>query len=425
MNGSFIRKKLFLFLVFLITISFVKGKLITIDLTASIENDKLEVLSASYENYKWIPSLIYQTLLVSNEFITTGYTLIETEISLYNPLLPNIGISASLYMKQNFIKEISNVHLAKCDESTIMENYIGLSLGVLKINDVKNDDYIFLFDLQRSQQIDEKIFSFSKWELKNNILSSSLYIGNVHEHFTSNDGIIGSCENNDDNFWACSFKEMIFNDKKISLMKEDNKEYYKIYFLSDNYNIIFPSKFQKEIEEKTNHKCKLEETNEFKCEGFFNENDYFPLTLVNETINITLEVDNSKRYISDDDTQKEKTNIIFKSYDFIIFPLIMFKQFHVQFNAEKKVISFYTTDGSILKVKDSQNNIPDQSTTSSTSTGTILLVILIILLILALLFGIFYFIKKKRGSTIEKNINRFTKFEDEEDFKNMNENKVY
>ena len=51
--------------------------------------------------------------------------------------------------------------------------------------------------------------------------------------------------------------------------------------------------------------------------------------------------------------------------------------------------------------------------------------ILIIILVLALAFGLFYFIKKKYKSNVEKDINQFNKFEDEEDAKPMNDKKVY
>ena len=51
------------------------------------------------------------------------------------------------------------------------------------------------------------------------------------------------------------------------------------------------------------------------------------------------------------------------------------------------------------------------------------LVILVILILLGLcLAGVFYF-KNKRKT--ESNINKFSKFEDEEDYQNMNEKKVF
>ena len=57
-------------------------------------------------------------------------------------------------------------------------------------------------------------------------------------------------------------------------------------------------------------------------------------------MNITLEVDKMNRfydYPSSDGT----TNILFHDLEYIIFPLVMFKKFHVQFDVEKKVISFF------------------------------------------------------------------------------------
>lgn len=423
MNISFIREKINLFLVcFIITIVFSKQKYIELNLNSPYGNNNFEYLSVVYEEYKWIPSLLYPTLLVLNEYVTEGYKEIS-QGTFFNPLLTNEGLDFALFIKKDFIKEITNIALAKNTGNTDKENYIGLSFGYSSETVGLNQENIFLFYLTKSNQIEKEIFSFSKWELKNNLITSTLYLGDMHENFKSNNGIIGSCKNSDDTFWGCSFNEMIFNDgKKISLMNSDNK-LYKIYFISDNYDIIFPKKFEDEFKNKTDHKCNYE-NQEFKCEGFFNEKDYTSLKLVNDDMNITLEVDNLNRYRSNDNSTKEKTRIKFKKSEVIIFPLIMFKQFHVQFDAQEKVISFYTTDNSILQVKESPKNNPDTSTSSS-SIGTVFLAILIILLILALLFGAFYFIKKRRDSNVEKNINRFTKFEDEEDFKDMNEKKVY
>ena len=39
-------------------------------------------------------------------------------------------------------------------------------------------------------------------------------------------------------------------------------------------------------------------------------------------------------------------------------------------------------------------------------------------------FGVFWFIKKRKGS-IEKNINKYNKFDEDDNFKNLNEQRVF
>ena len=125
-------------------------------------------------------------------------------------------------------------------------------------------------------------------------------------------------------------------------------------------------------------------------------------------MDITLEIDSKKRFNSEED--KDSINMIFsKDIDYIIFPLIMFKNFHIQFDAETNIIRFYSTDRNILHVKIKEQ----QSENNSSSALTIFLVILIILLLLGLSFGIFCFLKKRKISKSEQIF--------EDDFKNMNE----
>ena len=166
------------------------------------------------------------------------------------------------------------------------------------------------------------------------------------------------------------------------------------------------------------------------CYNLFDNKLFIPLTLSNENMNITIEIDSIQRYIKE--AEKEETNIIFKEEnDYLIFPMIMFKNFHVLFDADNTIIKFYSNDTDILQVKEEdKNNDEDKDTTSpssSSSSSTVLkvfLIILIIAIIIGLGLFIFIFIRKRRNN-VEKNINKFTKFEDEEDFKNLNENKVY
>ena len=152
-------------------------------------------------------------------------------------------------------------------------------------------------------------------------------------------------------------------------------------------------------------------------------------------MNITLEVDNLERFY---DFSEEFTistgisNIDFAKIDFIIFPLTMFKMFHVQFDMGNNTISFYTNDSSILEVPKKEEPTPTQNPQPTQepkkdddpdgpSTGLIVfLVILSILLIGGLGYGGLLIYKKKHRPDIEKRFNKYSKFEDED----INENKL-
>ena len=67
-------------------------------------------------------------------------------------------------------------------------------------------------------------------------------------------------------------------------------------------------------------------------------------------MNITVEIDYFAKYSKSNDTLKNKTRIKFLDIDYIIFPLIMFKHFHIEFDANKKTISFFTKNSSILEL---------------------------------------------------------------------------
>ena len=94
----------------------------------------------------------------------------------------------------------------------------------------------------------------------------------------------------------------------------------------------------------------------------------------------------------------------------------------MQFDAENYKINFYTTDESILKIKKEQKE--DKKKGSSSKVGTVFLVIFIILLILGLGCGAFWLLKKRRNS-VEKNINKYNKFEDEDNFQDMNDKRIF
>ena len=53
-------------------------------------------------------------------------------------------------------------------------------------------------------------------------------------------------------------------------------------------------------------------------------------------MNITLEVDKINRFYANYPSSGRTTNIFFSEFEYIIFPLVMFKNFHVQFDVENQ-----------------------------------------------------------------------------------------
>ena len=171
-----------------------------------------------------------------------------------------------------------------------------------------------------------------------------------------------------------------------SLINENNKPYI-IYFSSEFNKIHFPKKFENKIKN-----CYLEKTkSEFICRELKNK-DYVSLKLRNDNMNITLEVDKMNRfydYPSSDGT----TNILFHNLEYIIFPLVMFKKFHVQFDVEKKVISFFSNDTSILEVKKELDKTQETENSTVISTGIIILITVLGIVLIGLIS--FFYYKKK------------------------------
>jgi len=305
-----------------------------------------------------------------------------------------------------------SIDLKNCYFGISPENNIYGTFGKEKfiLNSLKNKDLI-----------KKKIFSFDDWDLKTDPKNPKTYfnLGESHEVFNSNEGIIGTCQTNpEDSFWGCSFKEMLFNNINIPLTYNNSEKFYKIYIASETHNIFFPSSFKKIFIDNSNINCKFNDDNYLNCSNFFNQDNYATLQLTeeNEQFVIKGEIDNMFRFNEDNEEKKNIARIKFQDdLDYIILPLIVFKKFHIQFNAENNEISFYTTDSNILQVKGKKGN--------SSSGLKVFLIILIILIILALCFGIYWFLKKR--ITPETNINKFSKFEDEESYKNLNENKVF
>ena len=283
-----------------------------------------------------------------------------------------------------------------------------------------NKLYNILNNLKAKEKIKERIFSFTKWDIKASPPTSKLYLGESYNIFNSNEGIIGTCESYpNDSLWGCSFKEMIFNNINIPL-KNETESLYKIYFASEIQDLYFPKSYEQIFKELSKYSCDKNTKNYLECKNFFNSSNYVSLQLTeeNEKFIIKGQVDNLARFSNtDDDSKKDMARIRFEDIDYIILPLMVFKEFHVQFDAENSLISFYTENSEILEVKEKGKN-------KSSSIGTVLIIILIILVVLGLIFGAYWFFIKRRKS-VETNINTFSKFEDEDSYKNVNEKKVF
>ena len=391
----------------------------------SIDNDDLEPIYIRSSDYcqKWIPSLFSPILLMPKDGVTPGWKDIEDDIPINPIFLPdNFKIKVSNYM---FLNKYDTI-LGKPMSAISLPCYFGLSTRLEGFNDM-NIDYILLKHLKNTSQINETIFSFDKFSLVGNNMVSKLYFGDVHSNFISNqnEGIIGNCKTDkSDLYWGCLFDTISFNGKK-EYLKNSTFEY-KIYFSSENYDIIIPKMFETQFDNLTDNKCNLTGGhsefggNYLQCDIFFNESqDYTLLELNNEDMDITIEIDKYLRFTSGNYSQN-KTRIKYENIDYFIFPLIMFKNFHIQFDDKNDLISFYTNDSSILKVKKKENKKKDKG---SSKGLTAFIVIIIILGVIALLYGIFWFLKKRKES-VEKSINKYNRFEDE-DIQDLKENRVF
>jgi len=364
----------------------------------------------------WLPSLFMPLLYVpESSVINEGTVIPGQKIKLKSPFFnDNIEFEAQIFKNVSFLADnlygilmrpifanVYNCHFGISPSA----NIIGLEEGNSLLNDLKNYNLI-----------QKKIFSFQEWDIISNPVKTKFYLGDSHNVFNSDTGIIGTCEiYPNDSLWGCAFKEMIFNNINIPLTNETGL--YKIYFASETHNLIFPKKFEDIIIKSSNNLCTIKDKKEYlKCADFFNESYYVPLKLTeaNENFVITGQVDSLGRFNENKDENKDYARIQFEEIDYIILPLMAFKEFHVQFDADKNLVKFYTNNPNILKVKRYK----------SVSSGlSIFIVILIIIILLGLGFAAFWFIKnrKKTGT----NINKFSKFEDEEDYQNMNEKKVF
>lgn len=429
--------KYFIIWIILSNLIYADQKYTTLDLTTSLGENELNQLhfddnSKTNKCNNWIPALFNPIMLVHFGVDMNGLNPFNS-FEMTSPVFQTNGeeIDISLYYYK-FFDQYDEIVFGKnfYNKEIIKQCYFGLSKGLGNYQ-IISENQINLNMLKNKKFLDEKIFSFDKWIINKdkNTINSFLYLGDIHENFLSKNGIIGTCKAEEkDSYWGCSFKEMNFNNNIISLNNKDKNTNYKIFFSSENHLIIFPESFKEEFNKKTNNICKEDENSKYLyCNDLFNSENYFSIKLIDDNMTITIEVDNWNRFtLTDSPNEKNKTRIIFDNNEFFIFPLIMFKNFHVQFNSNDNIISFYTTNEKILELKKKEEDKPErkEDENDSSNAGIIILIIVIVLLILFLGFGVFWFVKKRRSSG-DKNINKYNKFEEDETFQNMNEKRVF
>ena len=423
-------------IVFIMNLFYSRQNYIHYTMEIGVNEAEMDVFHINNDNIcRWIPSLLFPVLVVDQLKTDISVIKISEDVpyQMINHVL-NFGKPFDGYLFYfSFLKEKLNATLVRPKSSYLIKDecYIGLcsKKGMTQIP----ENYTLLNHLKDKGGIFEnKIFSFDKWKLISNdeVLQTDFYFGDSHEHFVTEDekAIIGNCTTSqDDLYWGCIFTNMSFNGNIIDLKNGDN--YYKIYFSSETHKIIFPLDFEENFNYLTYNRCSfdhdhLEEENRYvSCDDFFNEKGFANITLMDDKMNITLEIDNVNRY-NHLEKDKNKTRILYQEVDYFIFPLIMFKNFHVQFDAETNSINFYTTDSSILQVKEEEEEKKYDNKEESSKGLKAFIIVLIIVLALGLLVLVFWIIKKRRSS-VEKNINKYTKFEEDENFKDMNEKRVF
>jgi hypothetical protein len=365
----------------------------------------------------WSPSLFLPLLLISKNIkIDYGEIIENLDSTLKTPFINNnepfpVEFYKNVpYLNKDFQGKLMTPVLTLVD---VKYCYFGISHGIGL--EGLGEEFINLNNLKIDGKIDKKIFSFGLWDISDpKNLKANFYLGKSNDVFNSNDGIIGTCENYPkDSLWGCSFKEMKFNNINIPLKINGTEIFYKIYFSSETHNLIFPKFFREIFKDETKNLCSFNSEDYLECKGIFDDSKYVPLHLTenNDNFVITGQVDNLNRFNQNNDEKKDYARVQIKDIDFIILPLIVFKKFHLEFDAENDLIRFYTDDSTILKVKETKKG--------GFSGFTIFIIIFIILIVLGLGFGAYWFIKNIQKP--EKNINQFSKYEDEENYQNMND----
>ena len=336
---------------------------------------------------KWVPSLLNSILLIPNYYdISTGILIPEVNFEIRYPFLNKNRLFKLQFFKSVIIGNYS-LFLGRPLFIQFNECYFGLSPNTNEFNGIL-EPINNLNILKENNKIKNKIFSFDKWTISDDSIISNFYLGDEHEIFRTNSGVIGKCISNN-SFWGCEFNEIIFNDISIPLLNKDGY-FYQIHFALETHNIIFPNIYKEIFLNKTNNLCNANIENYLTCINLFNDKEYIPIKLINEEMTMIAEIDNLNRFNSKDKSRANITRITFEDIYYIVFPLIMFKNFYIQFNGEKNIISFYTPNSSLLQIKKKNNE-------ESSSFLIAILVIIIIVVLLSIGFIIYRIIKKRKG----------------------------
>ena len=414
MEKFYKRKNNFFYLIILfLSISIVNTKYKEIELKlkkgSGTDYDLPLYLETNDSCSKWVPALFSPILIINSGIDSENYTGTNYYIKIQNPdSIKGNKNPFNMEIYQYNISIFNDIYIAKSEDNwpqfcRFGLDYSEISYGKINLNSIKN---------LIPKQLDKNIFSFGKWDLNNqDFIYSKFYIGDSHENFM---GDVGTCNiQNEAGYYGCIFNELIFSNETYSLINENNNKSYIIYFSSEFNKIYFPKSFEKKIKN-----CNFQQKYypEFICEDLKNK-DYMPLILRNDNMNITLEVDKINRFYTYSSISDNVANILFHEYEYFIFPLTMLKNFHIQFDVEKKIISFFSNDTSILEIKrkGSQNqDNPEKDEPLGISTWLlILLIILGILLIIGIGYGGFLLYKKKHPK-LEEKFNKYSRFNDEE-----------
>jgi hypothetical protein len=395
----------------LIIFSFVNANYTEIDLKMK-KNERDIKLTLYFETEdfceKWVPALMAPISLI-NRLKNNSYSAQTLQSIDFKNLITEKEFGSKELNFKIYTDPISTFKSVPFGKSKVeWPEFCLFGLGYSDVIPSDSNNYNSVKSLISSKQIESNIFSFDKWDFTDNeFIKSKLYIGGSHEHFLEEN--VGTCNNtNDTNYWGCIFNELVFLNKTFSLIKEENNNPYIIYFSSEINKIYLPNNFKENLTEVCSYKEGLYPglvCNDVKKKG------YLDMILRNDNMNITIEVDDVKRFY--DSTFENYTNINFHDSDFIILPLTMFKNFHVQFDLDNNQISFFSNDTSILEIKkdepqptqntDEPENSSEQKSDDGPSAGLIVfLVILGILIIGGLGYGGFLFWKKKTYSRSRK-----------------------
>ena len=376
---------------------------------------------------KWVPALFSQILIIKSP---ENYEDKNWKLDFKsNPSSKEVEGNLEMYLYSGSVSIFNPIYLALSKYQWPSFCQFGLSYSdIFATKTTDNVNYNVMKNLISSKQLEKNVFSFDKWNFNDSeLITSKIYIGDSHEDFFMDN--VGTCKFNDTSYFGCIFDDFIFLNETFPLTNENNQSYI-IYFSSEFTKIYFPQEFIDKITD--NGKCEYTTVPSYNirltCEELKGK-EYLPLKLRSANMNITLEVDYIGRYYQY--SIEGVANILFHNYDYIIFPLTMLKNFHVQFNIENNTINFYTNDTSLLEVPKKEEPTPDtdpnpsqdpkEEPSDGPSAGLIVFLVIVgILLVGGLGYGGFLIWKKKQNPDIEKRFNKYAKFEDED----INENKV-